>query len=83
MAAQRLLRRTLSLNSGLGGCCSTSGGRFSGFGSFRGGGAWLRDSSFLIGCLEYAYNKPEEHLIIGYGFRHGSTTKIESLHHII
>jgi len=26
-------------------------------------------------------NKAEEHLIIGYGLRYGSTTKIESLHH--
>jgi hypothetical protein len=40
-------------------------------------------NAFLIGCLEYADDKPEEHLLIGYGFRHGSTTKVESLHHII
>jgi hypothetical protein len=32
-------------------------------------------NALLIGCLEYADDKPEEHLIIGYGFRHGSTTK--------
>jgi hypothetical protein len=40
-------------------------------------------NSFLIGCLEYADRKPEEHMIIGYGFRYGSTTKVESLHHVI
>lgn len=40
-------------------------------------------NAFLIGCRDYADDKPEEHLIIGYGFRHGSTTKVESLHHVI
>ena len=39
-------------------------------------------NAFLIGCLGYADDKPEEHLFIGYGFRHGSTTKVESLHHV-
>lgn len=40
-------------------------------------------NAFLISCRDYADEKPEEHLIVGYGFRHGSTTKIESLHHVI
>jgi hypothetical protein len=40
-------------------------------------------NAFLIACRDYADEKPEEHLIIGYGFRHGSTTKVESLHHVI
>ena len=40
-------------------------------------------NSFLIGCLQYADHKPQEHMLIGYGFRHGSTTKVESLHHVI
>lgn len=40
-------------------------------------------NAFLLGCLDYADSKPEEHLYIGYGFRHGSTTKVESLHHMI
>jgi hypothetical protein len=40
-------------------------------------------NAFLIGCAEYADDKPEEHLLIGYGFRHGSTTKVQSLHHVI
>jgi hypothetical protein len=35
----------------------------------------VNGNALLIGCLEYADDKPEEHLIIGYGFRHGSTTK--------
>lgn len=40
-------------------------------------------NAYLVGCGKYADGKPEEHLIIGYGFRHGSTTKVESLHHAI
>ncbi len=40
-------------------------------------------NAFLLGCGEYTDGKAEEHLLIGYGFRHGSTTKVESLHHAI
>jgi hypothetical protein len=40
-------------------------------------------NAFLLGCLDYAEGRPEEHLVIGYGFRHGSTTKVEGLHHVI
>jgi hypothetical protein len=40
-------------------------------------------NAFLTACGDYADAKPEEHLIIGYGSRHGSTTKVESLHHVI
>jgi len=40
-------------------------------------------NAFLLGCATYTDGKPEEHLIVGYGFRHGTTTKIESLHHVI
>ena len=40
-------------------------------------------SAFLVACRDYADEKPEEHLLIGYRFRHGSTTKVESLHHVI
>jgi hypothetical protein len=40
-------------------------------------------NAFLIACRNYAGNKREEHLLIGYGFRHGSTTKVESLHHAV
>lgn len=38
-------------------------------------------NAFLLGCGAYTDGKAEEHLLIGYGFRHGATTKIESLHH--
>jgi hypothetical protein len=40
-------------------------------------------NAFLIACRDYTDSKPEEHLLIGYGFRHGSTTKVESVHHVI
>jgi hypothetical protein len=40
-------------------------------------------NGFLRGCLEYTELRPEEHLVLGYGYRHGSTTKIDSLHHAI
>ncbi len=40
-------------------------------------------NAFLLGCLDYAGGQTLEHLVIGYGFRHGSTTKIESLHHVV
>jgi hypothetical protein len=32
-------------------------------------------NAFVLGCLDYASGQTLEHLIIGYGFRHGSTTK--------
>jgi hypothetical protein len=40
-------------------------------------------NGFLLGCLDYTELKGEEHLIVGYGIRHGFTTKIESLHHVV
>jgi hypothetical protein len=40
-------------------------------------------NAFVLGCRAYTDGKPEEHLIIGYGFRYGRTTKVESLHHAI
>lgn len=40
-------------------------------------------NAFLLGSLAYTDQRPEEHLLIGYGFRRGSTTKVESLHHVI
>jgi hypothetical protein len=43
----------------------------------------LNRNAFLLGCLDYTENRPEEHLIVGYGYRHGSTTKINSLHYAI
>jgi hypothetical protein len=38
---------------------------------------------FLCGCLDYTDRQPEEHLIVGYGFRSGNTTDIVSIHHVI
>jgi len=38
-------------------------------------------NAFVLGCGAYTDGNPEEHLLIGYGFRHGATTKVESLHH--
>src|SRR2546422_5273842 len=40
-------------------------------------------NAFLVGCGDYTANKPEEHLVIGYGFRCAPTTKVESIHHLI
>lgn len=40
-------------------------------------------NGFLLGCLDYTDERTEEHLIIGYGFRHSSTTKIERVHHVV
>ncbi len=40
-------------------------------------------NAFVLGCGAYTDGKPEEHLLIGYGFRHRSTTKVESLHHAL
>jgi hypothetical protein len=37
---------------------------------------------FLCGCLDFTDRLPEEHLIVGYGFRHGSTTDIARIHHV-
>jgi hypothetical protein len=38
-------------------------------------------NAFLLGCLDYTQDKREEHLLVGYGFRYGSTTKVAALHH--
>jgi hypothetical protein len=35
-------------------------------------------NGFLLGCLDLTEHEPVEHLILGYGFRHGSTTKISN-----
>ncbi len=40
-------------------------------------------NAFLLACLDYTEDKQEEHLLVGYGFRHGSTTKVKSLHHAV
>ena len=38
-------------------------------------------NGFLCGCLDYTEAENIEHLIVGYGYRHGSTSKIHSVHH--
>lgn len=40
-------------------------------------------NGLLLGCLDVTEHEPIEHLIIGYGLRSGSTTKIHSLHHAV
>lgn len=40
-------------------------------------------NGFLLGCLDLTEHEPIEHLIIGYGRRSGSTTKIHSVHHAV
>ena len=37
---------------------------------------------FLCGCLDFTESLPEEHLIVGYGYRYGQTTKVERVHHV-
>ena len=38
-------------------------------------------NAFVLGCGAYADGRSEEHLLVGYGFRYGRTTKVECLHH--
>lgn len=49
--------------------------------------ARLRDpvnrNVFLLGCLDYTEEEPLEHLLVGYGFRYGSTTKVDGVHHVV
>ncbi len=40
-------------------------------------------NGFLLGCLAYTEERTREHLIVGYGFRQASTTKIEHVHHVV
>jgi len=40
-------------------------------------------NAFLIACRDYTSVRCEEHLIVGYGFRHGSTTNVTSVHHVV
>lgn len=49
-------------------------------------GARFRDpvnrKPFLLGCLDFTEPLDEEHLIVGYGYRHGQTTRVEYLNHV-
>lgn len=40
-------------------------------------------NSFLLACHEITADEPVEHLIVGYGYKHGTTTKIEGIHHVV
>ena len=43
----------------------------------------LNRNAFLVGCLDLTEDARIEHLIIGFGTRHGSTTKVSALMHAI
>jgi len=43
----------------------------------------VKRNAFHLGCLDFTENEPLEHLVVGYGFRYGSTTKIGSVHHAV
>lgn len=43
----------------------------------------INRNSFLLACLDLTEREQVEHLIVGYGARYGSTTKISSAHHAI
>jgi hypothetical protein len=51
------------------------------------GGAMLRHpitrKNLLCACRDFTENVPEEHLIVGQGYRHGNTTRIERIFHEI
>jgi len=38
---------------------------------------------FLCACGDFTEHLPEEHLIVGYGYRHGNTTRVEKVHHVV
>lgn len=40
-------------------------------------------NGFLLGCLDFTEDEAIEHLIVGYGQRSGSTTKINFVHHAV
>jgi hypothetical protein len=43
----------------------------------------MNRNHFLCGCLDATEDKPEEHLIVGYGNSVGRTTAIGRVHHIV
>lgn len=43
---------------------------------------YVNRNAFLFACLDHTDDKRAEHLMVGYGFRHGSTTKVTALHHV-
>lgn len=43
----------------------------------------LNRNAFLCGCLDVTDEAPVEHLIVGFGFRYGSTTVVEQMAHAV
>lgn len=43
--------------------------------------AHLNRNAFLCGCHDFTADAPIEHLIVGFGFLHGSTTVVENMVH--
>lgn len=43
----------------------------------------LNRNAFLRGCIEFTHEAVVEHLIVGFGFRHGSTTAVERMAHAV
>jgi len=43
----------------------------------------LNRNAFLCGCIEFTADAPVEHLIVGFGFRHGTTTVVEQMAHAL
>jgi hypothetical protein len=44
---------------------------------------FVNRNAFLIACGDYTDSESQEHLIVGYGRRHGSTTRVASFHHVL
>lgn len=45
--------------------------------------AQLNRNAFLRGCGVFTADAPVEHLIVGFGFKHGSTTVVEEMAHAV
>lgn len=43
----------------------------------------LNRNAFLSGCLDYTEQEMIEHIIVGLGHKHGRTTKIEAVGHVV
>ncbi len=39
-------------------------------------------NSFLLACHDVTTDESVEHLIVGYGYKHGTTTKVKGIHHV-
>jgi hypothetical protein len=42
---------------------------------------FVNRNAFLLACGDYTEDRREEHVFIGYGYRHGATTRVTGLHH--